>query len=80
MFLCVAVPSEDRIRELCERVIEETDEHTLHLVIADLQSALREFIGATRSRVTGTISHIQALEARNKSKLAFPAPKRRDVA
>jgi hypothetical protein len=74
------VPSEDRIRDLCERVIEETDEKTLRLLIVDLQSALREFIGATRSRATGTISHIQALEARNKSEFPFPTPKRKDVA
>lgn len=63
------MPSEDRIRDLCQRVIAEGDEPTLRLLVAELQSALKEFIGATRSRATGAISQIQALETKNRSKL-----------
>ncbi len=63
------MPSEDRIRDLCQRVIAESDEPTLRLLVAELQSALKEFIDATRSHATGAISQIKALEAKNGSKL-----------
>lgn len=75
------MPSEDRIRDLCQRVIAEPNEGTVRLLLADLQSALKEFIGSTRSRATGTLAQIQALEAKNKSKItSLPTSENKHVA
>jgi hypothetical protein len=58
----VLMSSEDRIRELCARVVSENNETALIDSVRELQSALAEYMRNLRRTAAGAADRIYALQ------------------